>query len=207
MAARPARRTLIGEIDRRLHQAGFQLVAGADEAGRGALAGPLVAAAVVLPPGWLPEGLRDGKLLSPRQRERLYGEIVSHALAISVARFSSTRVDTKGLHHVNLIALRQVVRRLRPRPDFVLVDGFSLDLHPLPFLAVRRGDRVAGAVAAAGIVAKVERDRIMHRYDRDYPGYGFAEHKGYGTRRHQDALRRMGPCPLHRRSFAGVSDE
>ena len=206
MAAEPVGRALIGDLDRRLAAAGFSRVAGVDEAGRGAWAGPMVAAAVILEPGEWPAGLRDSKTLSAAQRSALYDEIVSQARDIRVVRVTPARIDREGLQVCNLHVLREAVRRLDPPPDYVLSDGFSVDHGTIPHLAVVKGDRVAAAVAAAGIVAKVVRDRSMERYHRRYPGYGFAEHKGYGTAQHRAALDTLGPSPLHRRSFAGVGD-
>lgn len=194
-----------GRYESVLHRSGFRLVAGTDEAGRGALAGPLVAAAVVLPEGWLPDGLNDSKLVPPTERERLYGEIVHHAVAVGVFRISHRRLDDIGLQRANLTALRSALRKLEPAPDFVLVDGFRLKRLPVPSLRVVKGDQVCSSVAAASIIAKVTRDRIMVRADRRYPGYGFASNKGYRAPEHLDALGRLGPCDIHRRRFAPVA--
>ncbi|HEX2028241.1 MAG TPA: ribonuclease HII [Nitriliruptorales bacterium] len=194
-----------GDYEAVLHARGFRRVAGADEAGRGALAGPLVAAAVVLPPGWVPDGLNDSKLVPPAERDRLYDEIVAHALAVGVFRISHTRLDQIGLQRANLAALRAALNKIDPDPEYVLVDGFALRRLPVPCLRVVKGDQVCTSVAAASIVAKVTRDRIMVRADRRYPGYGFASHKGYRSPQHLAALRELGPCDIHRRCFAPVS--
>lgn len=194
-----------GTYEAVLHRQGFRLVAGADEAGRGALAGPLVAAAVILPPGWVPRGLNDSKLLTVAQRERLYGEILDQAVTLGVFRVSRKRLDAVGLQRANLAALRSALRKLDPMPDYILVDGFVLRRMPVPCLRVVKGDQVCASVAAASVVAKVTRDRIMVRADRRYPGYDFVNNKGYRAPTHLEALRRLGPCELHRRCFAPVS--
>ena len=179
-------------------------MAGVDEAGRGALAGPLVAAAVVLPEDFDLEGLEDSKLLTPLQRQRVYGRIFELAAAISVCRAMPRRIDRAGLHRTNLSLLKGALRRLPVEPEFVLADGFPLRGLRLPCLGVRKGDVITASVAAASVVAKVTRDRIMVRYHRRFPEYGFDTNKGYGTRRHWAALDRFGPTPIHRRSFKGV---
>lgn len=194
----------IGYYERQLRQRGFRVVAGVDEAGRGALAGPLVAAAVVLPDDFDLDGLEDSKVLTPRQRQRMYGRIVEHAPAISVCRAMPRRIDRAGLHRTNLSLLKGALRRLPVAPEFVLADGFPLRGLKLPCLGVRKGDVVTASVAAASVVAKVTRDRIMVRYHRRFPEYGFDTNKGYGTARHWAALDLFGPTPIHRRSFKGV---
>jgi len=193
-----------GKIERRLRDAGFRLVAGVDETGRGALAGPLVTAAVILPEDAVLEGLKDSKLLTPAQRERLSEEILRQATAVSIVRVAPNSIDRRGLHRSNLRALRTAAIRLRPAPDYLLVDGYPIARAPFPSLAIKKGDRVSVAVAAASVVAKVYRDRIMRRLQRRHPEFGFAENKGYGTPEHWDALERFGPSPQHRLTFAGV---
>jgi ribonuclease HII len=191
--------------ERRLRARGFALVAGADEAGRGALAGPLVAAAVALPEDF-PDvhDLDDSKRLQPRRRAELYERILERAVAVVVCRATPQRIDRYGLHRTNLALLRRVIRALPMRPDFVLSDGFPLGRLPVPCLSMKQGDALSASVAAASIVAKVTRDRAMDRYHRRFPEYGFNTNRGYGTRRHWAALDRLGPCPIHRRSFKGV---
>ncbi len=193
-------------FERVLQRCGFPRVAGADEAGRGACAGPLVVAAVVLPPGRRGEvpGLADSKLLSPEARERAYAEVVVRALAWSVVVVPAAQVDRCGLHVMNLRAMRQAVARLDPEPSYVLTDGFPVDGLGLPGLAIWKGDRVAGCIAAASVIAKVTRDRIMTAMHDDFPHYDFATHKGYCTKEHQAALSAHGPCPQHRRRFVNV---
>ncbi len=196
----------LDRFERRLRAEGFRLIAGADEAGRGALAGPLVAAAVILPEGFCLDGIADSKMLTALQRERAYVRIRSGAVAVAVCRATPTRIDHRGLHRSNMFLLRLALRRLEPPPDFVLTDGWPVRGVPFPHLSIRKGDAVTASVAAASIVAKVERDAMMGRYHRRYPEYGFDSNRGYGTRRHWDALVRFGPCPIHRRSFKGVAD-
>ncbi|HWG99380.1 MAG TPA: ribonuclease HII [Pilimelia sp.] len=194
-------------LERALQRRGFRRVAGADEAGRGACAGPLVAAAVVLPEGRRGEidGLADSKLLTPAARERVYAAVVRQALAYAVVVVPPAEVDARGLHVCNLAAMRRSLASLAVRPDYVLTDGFGVDGVGLPGLAVWKGDRVAACVAAASVLAKVTRDRIMVELDGVFPAYGFAEHKGYVTAEHTEALRRHGPCPEHRFSYANVA--
>jgi ribonuclease HII len=195
----------IGHLEDVLHDRGFRVVAGVDEAGRGALAGPLVAAAVVLPAGWVPEGLRDSKLLTARQRDRLYDEIHAGALAVGVKRITNERLDRIGLQTANIRALQVALRKLDLTPDYVLVDGlFRLRLR-VPSLRVIKGDRVSANVAAASVIAKVTRDRMMTRLARRYRGYGWERNKGYGAPEHLEALDRLGPSPAHRRCFATVA--
>lgn len=194
-------------LERALQRRGFRHVAGADEAGRGACAGPLVAAAVVLPEGRRGEipGLADSKLLTPASRERVYDEIVSRALAYAVVVVPPQDVDRLGLHACNLVALRRALASLTVRPEYVLTDGFCVDGLGVPGLAIWKGDRVAACVAAASVLAKVTRDRIMVELDERFPDYGFAEHKGYITPTHSAALERHGPCAEHRFSYANVA--
>lgn len=195
----------LGLMERRLSTAGFSRVAGTDEVGRGALAGPLVAAAVILPSGVEIPGLRDSKLCTRLQRQRIAERIHEVALAVSVVRVRPDRIDRVGLQRCNLDALRRALKGLEIEPDYALVDGFRMRRLPWPGLAVKKADVVSRSVAAASIVAKVHRDRAMRRYARRYPGYGFASNVGYGTREHWAALRRLGPCEIHRRSFFGVT--
>lgn len=194
-----------GLVERRLSDAGFTQVAGADEVGRGALAGPLVAAAVILPSDVDIPGLRDSKLCTRLQRQRIAERVREVALAVSVVRVRPDRIDRVGLQRCNLDALRRALRGLDVEPDYALVDGFRMRRLPWPGLAVKKADVVSKSVAAASIVAKVYRDRAMRRYHRRYPHYGFATNVGYKSRQHWDALIRYGPSPIHRRSFYGVT--
>jgi ribonuclease HII len=182
-----------------------RLVAGVDEAGRGPLAGPVVAAAVVLALGRPIEGLRDSKLLSPLQRRRLARQIREQALAWAVCRVGPRRIDVDNVLEATWRAMRGALARLGVAPAAVLVDG-RLRVPGIggPQRAIIKGDRRCASIAAASILAKVARDAFMVRADRRYPGYGFRVHKGYATVAHLEALGRLGPCPLHRQSFHGV---
>ena len=193
-----------GFIERELHAQGFPLVAGTDEVGRGALAGPLVAAAVILPADLDFSGLRDSKLLTPKVRERTAVWIRENALALSIVRITPAVIDRRGLHKSNIRALRAAISKLEPRPSYALTDGFPVSRMPCPALSIKKGDAVSATVAAASIVAKVFRDRAMKRLHRRYPAFGFARNKGYGTGEHWRALREHGPCDVHRMSFKGV---
>jgi ribonuclease HII len=194
----------IDHYERQLHERGIRVVAGVDEAGRGALAGPLVAGAVVLPEDFDPQGLEDSKLLTPRQRREAYERITAGAVAWTVCKAMPVRIDRRGLHKTNMALLRRALRGLDVTPEFVLCDGFPLKRLGIPSLGLRKGDVVTASVAAASIVAKVTRDRIMDRYHRRFPDYGFDTNRGYGTERHWEALWRLGPTPIHRRSFNHV---
>jgi ribonuclease HII len=196
----------IDHYERQLRERGFTLLAGVDEAGRGALAGPLVAAAVILPTTFGLDGLEDSKLLTRKQRERAYARVTGEAVAYAVCKAMPTRIDRAGLHRTNMALLRRALRKLPMTPDFVLSDGFPLKRLGIPCLGLRKGDVVTASVAAASVVAKVTRDRIMDRYHRRFPDYGFDTNRGYGTERHWEALWRLGPTPIHRRSFNHVLD-
>ena len=192
--------------ERALRRAGLEPIAGVDEAGRGACAGPLVAGAVVLPAGraGIVPGLADSKLLTEAARERVYAQVVRRALAWSVVVIDSEECDRLGMHVANLEALRRAVARLGTRPSYVLTDGFPVDGLGVPGLAVWKGDRVAACIAAASVVAKVTRDRLMVELDGTWPAYDFRAHKGYVTDDHEAALAEHGPCPVHRMRFVNV---
>jgi ribonuclease HII len=192
--------------ERALARRGLWPVAGADEAGRGACAGPLVVAAVVLPEGKRGQvpGLADSKLLTPLARERVYAQVVRRALAWSVVVIPPQEVDRRGLHVSNVIGMRRAFAQLDVKPAYVLTDGFPVPGLDVPGLAVWKGDRVSGCIAAASVVAKVTRDRIMTALHERFPSYGFDEHKGYVTPEHQHALGRHGPCAEHRFSYVNV---
>jgi ribonuclease HII len=194
----------IDHYERQLHAEGFRLIAGVDEAGRGALAGPLLAAAVILPWGFDVDGLADSKLLTPNQRDVWFGRIRDRAISVAVCRSFPRRIDSRGLHVSNLRLLRLAIKSLDTRPDFVLTDGFPMPGVRLPHLSIKKGDVVTASVAAASVVAKVTRDRMMDRYHRRYPRYGFDRHRGYGTPSHRAAIAQYGPCPIHRMSFKGM---
>lgn len=192
--------------ERKFLQKGFSLVAGVDEVGRGPLAGPIVAAAVVFPPGVNIKGLNDSKLLTPEKREKLFIEIKRKAIAIGLAKVSHKIIDKINIHQANLLAMKRAVEDLAVRPEYLLIDGTRnrLDL-PVPQMGISGGDRKCASIAAASIIAKVTRDRLMVRYHKKYPHYRFDLHKGYGTRLHVQRLLKHGPCAIHRRSFAPLS--
>ncbi|GAA4695510.1 ribonuclease HII [Nocardioides nanhaiensis] len=192
--------------ERALRRHGLDVVAGVDEAGRGACAGPLVAGAAVLPPGkaGVVPGLADSKLLTERARERAYDEVVRRAVAWSVVVIDHEECDRLGMHVANIEALRRAVATLEVPVDYVLTDGFPVDGLGVPGLAVWKGDRVAACIAAASVLAKVTRDRMMVELDRAWPAYDFKTHKGYITDTHTAALTEHGPCPVHRRRFVNV---
>jgi ribonuclease HII len=193
----------LDRYERVLRDQGFARIAGVDEAGRGALAGPLVAAAAILPHGFELDGIRDSKQLSAKQRERAFGRIAAAAI-VAVCRAEPGTIDRRGLHRCNLWLLRRAARELDPEPDYVLTDGFPVPRIGFPSLSIKKGDAVTASVAAASIVAKVTRDRIMDRLHRRFPEFGFDHNRGYGTPDHLDALDRLGPTPVHRLSFACV---
>lgn len=192
--------------ERNLAKVGLDPVAGADEAGRGACAGPLVVGAAVLGPGRAGQvpGLNDSKLLTAAARERVYAQVVKRAVAWSVVVISAAEVDRIGLHVANLQGMRRAIAQLSIRPAYVLTDGFPVAGIGAPGLAVWKGDQVAACIAAASVLAKVTRDRLMVQLHDEFPAYGFAGHKGYITREHQAALADHGPCAQHRRSFVNV---
>lgn len=189
-----------------LFAAGARSVAGVDEVGVGPLAGPVVAAAVVLPARPRLPGLDDSKRLSRAARERLAGEIWAQALAVSVAEVSAEEIDRQNIYQASLLAMQQAVAALDPQPDHVLVDARTIPGISSKQTAIVGGDGLDASIAAASIIAKVHRDAIMARLDGEYPGYGFGRHMGYGTLEHLRALRRLGASPVHRRSFAPVHE-
>jgi ribonuclease HII len=178
-------------------------IAGVDEAGRGSWAGPVVAAAVIVAPGPTLRDLDDSKKLNAKRRERLWQQLVAgRALSWSACAVAAAEIDRANILQATLRAMSRCIARLRPVPDLILVDGNRLpEALPAPARALVRGDATSAAVAAASVVAKVLRDRIMVAWDRRYPGYGFARHKGYGSPAHRRALSDLGPCPLHRATF------
>ncbi len=182
---------------------GARLVAGVDEVGRGSLFGCVVAAAVILDPGYRVRGLRDSKLLPPERREVLAERIREHAVAWAVAAVDAARIDQINIYQASRVAMREAALRLAPAAEYLLVDAVRLDCE-LPQRAIIHGDALSASIAAASILAKVERDRIMCAWDPIFPEYGLASHKGYSTPKHLAALREYGPTPLHRQSFAPV---
>lgn len=194
-------------IERSLLDSGIKAIAGVDEAGRGACAGPLVVAALILKDSNDPSlrEVRDSKLLSPIQRENFYELILNQVSAHAIIEISSEEIDTRGLHKSNIEGMRRAVNALGVTPDYVLTDGYEVPGMSHPNLAVWKGDQVALTISAASIIAKVYRDRLMIELDRKYPGYGLAEHKGYVTKVHSDAMKKLGITPIHRKSYANVA--
>ena len=190
--------------EQELVAAGYVTLAGIDEAGRGPLAGPVVAAAVILPWSQPIPRVRDSKTVTPRERERLYYEIVGRASAIGLGVVDVGDIDRINIFRATVKAMEQAVSCLNAQPDAVLVDAVALPGIPLPQRAIVHGDATSYLIAAASIVAKVARDRFMIDYDARYPQYEFAVHKGYGTQRHLERLARLGPCRIHRRTFRPV---
>lgn len=195
------------DSERELGAAGYSCVAGIDEVGRGALAGPVFAAAVVVPFGvdfaWMPL-VRDSKQLSPRQRERLFALIQRDGIPIGLGQAPHSVVDDIGIVEATRLAMCQAVEHLPVSPDFLIIDALTLPGLRSPQKGIIRGDQTCVSIACASVVAKVSRDRYMVEQDALYPGYGLAGHKGYGTSRHMASLRHLGPSPIHRRSFAPV---
>jgi ribonuclease HII len=192
-----------------LRSQGYDLIAGIDEVGRGALAGPVIAGAVILPyPANLPwlELVRDSKELNCRKRESLFDSINKEAIAVGVGIVPSQVIDSINILKATKLAMMQAVEKLSKKPHFLLIDRVTLSQCPIPQRGITRGDKLCLSIACASIVAKVTRDRMMTEFDRIYPGYGFAHHKGYGTGEHLSCLRNLGPSPIHRLYFAPVRD-
>ena len=187
--------------ERQAWQQGFMRVAGIDEAGRGPLAGPVVAAACILDPNRPILGLNDSKKLTPASRDRLYDLIVSQSLAWQVALADPQTIDRINILQATCQAMRQAIAGLDVKPDLLLIDAVRLTGTISPVWPVIRGDALSVSIAAASILAKVTRDRLMGAYEKEYPGYGFEKHKGYGTADHYAALMQLGPCPIHRQTF------
>lgn len=186
-------------------QKGFRLIAGVDEAGRGPLAGPVVAAAVILRQGCVLEGVRDSKQMSPESREKAFPVILEQAVSAGIGVVSHRYVDTHNILKAALEAMRRAVLNLAPKPDFLLVDGTQGIPVSIPQQCLKKGDRISRSISAASVLAKVYRDRIMDSWHAMFPAYGFDRNKGYGTARHLATLRLLGPSPIHRLTFRGVS--
>jgi ribonuclease HII len=191
-------------FEKKIQAQGFRVIAGLDEAGRGPLAGPVVAAAVILPPKkkWI--GLDDSKKLSPEQREKIFSLILQQEAAVGVGIVEAPEIDRLNILRASLKAMEQAVSNLPISPEFLLIDGLHSLSLPLPQQAIPKGDGRCQSIAAASIVAKVTRDRLMVAYHEEYPHYNFAKNKGYGTQEHLQAIRQYGYCPLHRQSFRPV---
>lgn len=191
-------------FENRARCAGYHMIAGIDEAGRGPLAGPVVAAAVIFPEGADIPGVNDSKKLTPIKRKNLYGRIYKEALSIGVGIIDAVEIDKINILQASLSAMLIAVDNLYPRPDYLLVDGTFTIHSPIPQKAIKKGDSQSLSIAAASIIAKVSRDRLMKRYSEDFPEYGFHKHMGYGTLMHREAIRTFGPSFIHRKTFRGV---
>jgi len=185
---------------------GYRLIAGVDEAGRGPLAGPVVAAAVVLPADAILQGLDDSKKLSPTRREELFPKIQTQAVVYGVAVVNPEVIDKINILQAALLAMQQAVEQLQPVPDLLLIDGNQKTASSIEQWAIVKGDSKSLSIAAASVLAKVTRDHIMQDYHHLYPQYEFARHKGYGTKLHRDLIAEHGPCPIHRSTFKGVTE-
>ena len=188
-------------IERELREAGYTAVCGVDEAGRGPLCGSVVAAAVILPPNFVPEGLNDSKKLTAKKREMLFDVICKNAIAYCIAEATVEEIDRLNILEADLLAMRRAIDGLQTKADYALIDGNVARDFQIPARAVVHGDAISPSIAAASILAKVTRDRQCVELDRQYPQYGIAKHKGYGTKAHMDALRQYGPSPIHRKQF------
>ena len=187
-------------------QSGFSFIAGIDEAGRGPLAGPVVATAVVLPLNHSIQGVNDSKKLTEKERNRLFGIIQEEAIAVGVGISDNNDIDSINILQATLRAMEKAVNQISPLPDYLLIDGISRILLNIPQKTIKKGDSLSISIAAASIIAKVTRDRIMENYDKEYPSYGFARHKGYGSAKHLEAIAKFGPSPIHRKTFRGVKE-
>lgn len=195
------------QLEQELTEAGYANVCGVDEAGRGPLCGPVVAAACILPAGLVLEGLNDSKKLTPKKRDLLFDAIRENAIAYAIAEASVEEIDELNILEATLLAMRRAIEGLSVKADFALIDGNVDRDFPIPARAVIHGDAISPSIAAASILAKVTRDRQCIELDRAYPQYGIAKHKGYGTKVHMDALREYGPAPIHRKQFIRFLDK
>ena len=189
------------DIENSFYEKGYKVICGTDEAGRGPLAGPVFASAVILPTGFEIEGLNDSKKLSEKKREALFEVIKKEALAYAVCSASVEEIDELNILNAAQLAMRRSVSALMPKPDLVLVDGNVARDFDIDAVTVVKGDSKSPNIAAASILAKVSRDRVCLEMDREYPEYNFKKHKGYPTKEHMDLVRKFGPCPLHRKTF------
>lgn len=189
------------EIEEDLYEKGYNFICGVDEAGRGPLCGPVVAAAVILPKDVCIEGVNDSKKISEKKREKLYDEIINKALAIGVGISDVDVIESVNILNATKLAMKQAISNLNVTPDYVLIDGNQMIDIDIEARTVVSGDAKSESIAAASIIAKVTRDRMLRKWDEDYPEYGFAKHKGYGTKMHIEAISKYGLSPIHRPSF------
>jgi ribonuclease HII len=193
-------------FERMYYRQGYQKIAGVDEVGRGPLAGAVVAAAVILPKNGIQEELFDSKKISSEKREELYKVILSKALGVGIGVVGQEEIDLLNILQATLKAMAQAIQALPISPDFLLIDGLQGPKLPIPQKPIRKGDQLSNSIAAASIVAKVTRDRMMIEWHQKYPQYNFAKHKGYGTQEHRRAIEKFGICELHRKTFRGVKE-
>jgi ribonuclease HII len=202
----PAAELTLQHFEDQARGRGWSHIAGVDEAGRGPLAGPVVAAAVILPGDYDLPGLNDSKQLSQKKRDQLFPLIKQQAVAVGVGIADAALVDQLNILQATLRAMQLAVARLRQSADYLLIDGITPVPNGMPQLTLKQGDSRSASIAAASVVAKVVRDRMMLGYHRRYPDYGFDQHKGYGSLAHRQAIAAIGPCPIHRRTFGGVAE-
>lgn len=196
------RLTNLKEIEKKLHEKGIQKICGIDEAGRGPLAGPVVVAGVIMPEDSMIEGVNDSKKVSEKKRELLYDKIIEEAISYSVAIIGQDVIDDINILNATKSGVTSVVEGLDVKPDLIIIDALEhINTKGIPYEPIVKGDAKCYSIAAASILAKVTRDRIMREWDTVYPQYGFIQHKGYGTKMHMDAIREYGLCPIHRKSF------
>ncbi|MDX9893726.1 MAG: ribonuclease HII [Patescibacteria group bacterium] len=194
------------KVEKKLYRTGFKYIAGVDEAGRGAWAGPIVAAAVILDPKIKIKGIKDSKLLRKPERQRLDQLIKTQAVAWAVGSISQGTIDELGITKANILAMQAALKQLNRQPDYLLIDALPLDYAKMPYQNIIDGDYKVISIAAASIIAKVYRDELMDRLDEEFPAYGFKQHKGYGTAHHFQMINQYGICQLHRRSFKPIKD-
>jgi ribonuclease HII len=193
-------------FEKKATEKGYKAIAGIDEAGRGPLAGPVVSAAVILPPSFSVAEVNDSKKLSAKKRCQLYQEIYYHAISVGIGIVDPLEIDRINILQASLLAMAMATNNLRPQPECLLIDGPFRIPSRLPQKPIAKGDSLSVSIAAASIVAKVTRDRLMERYHEYYPQFDFCRHKGYPTRAHKEAIRKFGYCPIHRRTFRGVKE-
>lgn len=190
------------QIEKNFHEKGIKYIAGIDEAGRGPLAGPVVVASVIMPEGSMIEGVNDSKKVSEKKREKLYDLILKEAVSYGIGIIYQDEIDKINILQATKKGLTEAVEQMDIKPDLIMVDALTgIDTLGIPYHSIIKGDAKCYSISAASIIAKVTRDRIMREWDKVYPEYGFASHKGYGTAKHISALKEYGPCPIHRRSF------
>jgi len=190
--------------EKKLKSMGFKLITGVDEAGRGPLAGPVVVSAVIFKEGYRNDAIQDSKKLTAIERERLFLEIKHSAITYTTCIIGWKQIDKMGILNATKLAMRRAVLSLNPLPDFVLTDAVAINIMDIPQKAIIKGDAKVFSIAAASIIAKVTRDKLMIKYDKKYPKYGFANHMGYGTPEHLNAIKQYGACPIHRMSFKPI---